>query len=154
MINCPACAHQFDFCMHTGCPVCWKIPTKELESELKSLRAQVTQLQEHNTKEVERRRRIEAKLNLQDRLGGLCIRALGKWGEESQLEMAVEECAELIVSIKHLRRGRVGVVTMLEEAADTYITVSQLRLLAPTAVDQLVGEKLDRLEKLLEAPNA
>ena len=68
--------------------------------------------------------------------------------------MAVEECAELIVSIKHLRRGRVGVVTMLEEAADTYITVSQLRLLAPTAFDQLVGEKLDRLEKLLEAPNA
>lgn len=132
---------------------CWHPPC--LVTKLADLCGQVTQLQEHNTTEVGRRRKVEAKLELHERLGGLCIQALGRWGENSQLAMCAEECAELGAEILRVLRGRKDhEMSMMEEAADVFITVTQLRLLAPTLFDSKVREKLDRLEKLLEATHA
>lgn len=123
-----------------------------MSSIINELRAQVTSLQEHNTREVERRRKLTTEYALSERLGGLCVRALEKWGSRSQLAMCAEECAELGAEIMRVLRGRNDhVVPMMEEGADVYITVMQLRLRNTVLFDQLVGEKLDRLEKLLEA---
>jgi hypothetical protein len=50
-------------------------------------------------------------------------------------------------------RGRKGhLPAMMEEGADVYITVMQLRLQNPVLFDQMVSEKLDRLENLLGMP--
>lgn len=127
-----------------------------LTRDFAKFRAQVTQLQIYNNEQVERRRAAEGKLRQQERLDKLCAQALDKWGDASQLDMCAEECAELIVAIQHLRRGRPGATeAVFEEAADAYITIMQVRLLDPVAFAANLAEKLDRLEKLLdEAQNA
>jgi len=71
-------------------------------------------------------------------------------GTEAQWEQVVEECAELIVAIKHTKRGKATVHDLLEEIADVIIMSQQARLMAgPSLVDAVVEAKLDRLEKQL-----
>jgi NTP pyrophosphatase (non-canonical NTP hydrolase) len=78
---------------------------------------------------------------------------LRKWGEEAQYDQAVEECAELIATLKHLRRGRVDVTAVAEELADVYLMVGQLTyMLGEDRVAAAVERKLDRLRALLDAP--
>jgi len=78
---------------------------------------------------------------------------LRKWGEEAQFDQAVEECAELITALKHLRRGRADVTAVAEELADVYLMVGQLAyMLGEAHVSAAVERKLSRLRALLAAP--
>jgi hypothetical protein len=77
--------------------------------------------------------------------------ALQTWGQQSQLDMVIEECAELIDAIQKWRRHKVDTVKVLEEAVDVELCLEQLKMMldAPILFEKLKKEKLERLEKLL-----
>lgn len=78
---------------------------------------------------------------------------LRKWGVEAQYDQAVEECAELIATLKHLRRGRVDEEAVAEELADVFLMVGQLSyMLGEARVAAAVERKIARLRGLLAAP--
>lgn len=78
--------------------------------------------------------------------------ALGKWGQEAQLRMLQEECAEAIVAVNKLARAKPPDVlaawdALAEEVADVLIVAEQARLiLGPTQVDAHKQVKLKRLQ--------
>jgi len=75
---------------------------------------------------------------------------LHKWGEAAQYDQAVEECAELIATLKHLRRGRVDESAVAEELADVYLMLGQLvYMLGEDLVAAAVERKTARLRALL-----
>ena len=80
--------------------------------------------------------------------------ALKAYGDSSQLEQLVEESAELIVAIKHYKRGRVLPEKVIEEAVDVELMLEQLKIIYPeTALRAKTRqERLERLAKLLEVP--
>jgi NTP pyrophosphatase (non-canonical NTP hydrolase) len=78
---------------------------------------------------------------------------LAKWGEEAQYDQAVEECAELIAALKHLKRDKVGKEQVIAELADVALMVGQLSfMLGEDLVGQAIEDKLAKLKKLLESP--
>ena len=78
---------------------------------------------------------------------------LCKWGAEAQYDQAVEECAELIATLKHLRRGRVDEEAVAEELADVFLMVGQLSyMLGEARVAAAVERKIARLRGLLASP--
>ena len=78
--------------------------------------------------------------------------ALEKWGLDSQLDQTIEECAELIIAIRHFRRGRVQWHVVAEELADVSLCVSELAL-QDKCFDWWRARKLARLERLIAAPH-
>lgn len=78
----------------------------------------------------------------------LCDRAIKTWGEEAQLGMVIEECAELIDALSKWNRHRIMSNQVAEEWADVTIMVRQLEMiLLRFGVDtnQALKDKLDRL---------
>ena len=82
----------------------------------------------------------------------LMFRAIKQWGEDLQIALAQEECAELIVAIAHKRRGRESSTeNLIEEIADVKIMVRQLELMfGAEAVEKVVQAKMARLARRLE----
>lgn len=78
-------------------------------------------------------------------------KALTEWGIVQQLDMLVEECAELIVAIEHWQRGRVGLDKLVEEGVDVKLMIEQLQFITgkPILWKHIEEEKLTRLEKIL-----
>jgi NTP pyrophosphatase (non-canonical NTP hydrolase) len=76
--------------------------------------------------------------------------ALEKWGLEAQLRMLQEECAELIVAISHLTRGRDKALReVAEEMADVRIVLDQCWT-AFEESEYYMRIKVDRLRKNME----
>ena len=76
--------------------------------------------------------------------------AVNRWGHASQMVMAMEECAELNVSLAHFIRGRATIEQVAEEIADVEIMTGQLRtIVGDVLVDAAKARKLARLEELL-----
>lgn len=76
--------------------------------------------------------------------------AIVKWGVPSQVEMAIEECSELIHAIQKTKRsnGPVAQSHVCEEIADVEIMIEQLRgIFNCKIIDKYKAEKLERLEK-------
>jgi NTP pyrophosphatase (non-canonical NTP hydrolase) len=80
--------------------------------------------------------------------------ALDKWGPQSQIDMLVEECAELIVAVHHARRALGADGTMaavIEELADVEIMLEQMRMIFPEeAIDGCKLAKVVRLRHRVE----
>jgi NTP pyrophosphatase (non-canonical NTP hydrolase) len=77
--------------------------------------------------------------------------AIRHWGQEAQIGMAIEECAELIAALQQYGRGRTTAEEVGGEIADVMIMCEQLRLIyGPERVDRAVTTKLQRLEERLE----
>jgi len=86
-------------------------------------------------------------------------KACETYGTNAQLEMVVEECAELILAIKKLKRNdrnRKEQVkkfhNFLEELADVEIMLEQMRIiyaLSEHKIDSYKKQKLNRLERRL-----
>lgn len=79
-----------------------------------------------------------------------------KWGAFSQLDMVMEECAELIQAVSKFKRcntrreAAMREVHLLEEAADVQIMIEQLRTLYDDEVfKRIKKEKLERLEEMI-----
>jgi NTP pyrophosphatase (non-canonical NTP hydrolase) len=79
--------------------------------------------------------------------------SLQKWGEEAQYDQAVEECAELIATLKHYKRGRVDSEAVADELADVLLMAGQLMfMLGEERVAAAMERKLRRLHSHLTAP--
>ena len=77
--------------------------------------------------------------------------AIGLYGKEKQSMMAIEEMAELTVEILHSLRGRES--NIVEEMADVYIMLEQMRILfendSSRTVDEYITIKLEKLASRL-----
>lgn len=80
----------------------------------------------------------------------VCVLAVENFGPESQINMAIEECAELIDALCKFRRERVGTLDVVTEIADVQIMCEQLAYMfgEQTVVDER-KRKIDRLQKRL-----
>ena len=87
--------------------------------------------------------------------------AIDKYGNDSQLAVAQEECAELIQAISKLKRagnsdhpGRAAKAALnhlMEEHADVQIMLDQIRIMFPSkAYDTIRAQKIARLQKRME----
>ena len=77
--------------------------------------------------------------------------AVEKWGDKSQIGMTIEECAELIVELRHVCRGRSSIGAVCSEIADVEIMCSQMRVIFGTdTTDKIKIKKLKRLQKLIK----
>lgn len=80
--------------------------------------------------------------------------AVDTFGVSSQIDMAIEECAELIDALMKYRRGRVGAQDVITEIADVQIMCSQLEFIfggESKIVDAERMRKIDRLRSRLES---
>lgn len=76
--------------------------------------------------------------------------AVEKFGPESQIDMAIEECSELINALCKLRRQCVGPIDVVTEIADVQIMCEQLAYMfgEQTVADER-KRKIERLQKRL-----
>ena len=85
-------------------------------------------------------------------------KAIQKWGKESQINMAIEECAELIVALSKRFRNRNGstVDDVIGEMVDVEIMLEQLKLIFDEGVfgvftfEIFKNKKLEKLKELLK----
>jgi NTP pyrophosphatase (non-canonical NTP hydrolase) len=78
-------------------------------------------------------------------------KALSKWGEEAQVNMAYEEIGELLTALSRFKRGRANHNDIMTELADVSIMVEQIATLMN--YDDFEKEKdfkLNRLKERLE----
>jgi len=75
--------------------------------------------------------------------------AIDVWGEEAQLDVAIEECAELIKAICKRKRGDAWAeLKVLEEAADVAIMIEQLAYMyGKGEYNRFYREKLAKLRR-------
>jgi hypothetical protein len=95
-------------------------------------------------------------MNEEDRK--LCKDAIALWGKETQLDMAIEECAELINAIVKHRRNRASGNEIIEEAVDVEFMLQQIRVMFDypikvlqdeTVWDDLSKQKRVRLKEMI-----
>lgn len=77
-------------------------------------------------------------------------RAIAEWGVEAQFRQLQEECAELIVQINKLWRGKGSDNAIAEEMADVEIMLEQARLMVAGPVDEFKRIKLAKLKGMLD----
>jgi len=76
--------------------------------------------------------------------------AITTWGIESQFDMVVEECAELILAVQKSRRKDNHNHSIPEELADVQNCINQFKKLYPE-FEELRQRKLNRMAHLLKA---
>ena len=89
-------------------------------------------------------------MTTEEDIGKECIR---QWGVNSQLGIAIEECAELIVAIAKSGRAVNGATDkdICDEIADVEIMMKQLRLIYnPELIDEIKEHKLEALKLRLK----
>ena len=78
----------------------------------------------------------------------ICAKALKHFGAQSQKELLIEECAELIQALQHEKRGRINPEDICEEIADVQIMLNQISLLYPQRlIHNATERKMSRLKK-------
>lgn len=78
-------------------------------------------------------------------------KSLAKWGAEAQHDQAVEECAELIATLKHYRRNRVDEQVVANELADVFLMLGQLvYMIGEDRVKSAIALKIEKLNGLLK----
>lgn len=80
--------------------------------------------------------------------------AIHKWGNDSQMNMVVEECAELIQAVNKFKRDPSAerLKELCSEIADVEIMCEQARIILNKSglVDLIKEEKIGRLKSRLE----
>lgn len=82
--------------------------------------------------------------------GDILEEAIKTYGVESQVNMAIEECAELINALEKYRRGRIGGLAVITEIADVQIMCAQLEIIFGSAEierDFKIRRLWDRMKK-------
>lgn len=80
-------------------------------------------------------------------------KAICKYGKQAQLDVAVEEMAELTKEIIKSKRGASNYHQIVEELADVYIMMTQIKLIYGIYDEELINAmdlKIARLEKRLQ----
>lgn len=73
-------------------------------------------------------------------------RAIEEFGRQEQIDMAIEECAELINALEKLRRNRVGPIDVITEIADVQIMTTQLAYMF--GEKEVAAERARKVERL------
>ncbi len=75
--------------------------------------------------------------------------AITTWGDDAQIDMAIEEMSELTTALLHARRNREA--NIAEEIADVRIMIAQLEIIFKNSdeVEKIKKEKIDRLARRL-----
>lgn len=79
-------------------------------------------------------------------------RAIETYGKDMQLNVAIEEFSELIKEICKYKRGEGNLDNIIEEMADCYIMLSQLKIIfgiEEDGVTNVIAKKIVRLEERL-----
>jgi len=77
--------------------------------------------------------------------------AISKWGDAAQINMAYEECGELITALARYMRGRATAEEVLTEVADVSIMAEQMAVLfGKEKFEEEKERKLQRLKERLE----
>lgn len=81
-------------------------------------------------------------------------KAIEKWGTNSQMDMVVEECAELIKAINKFKRNATSETLgeLCGEIADVEIMCEQARIILNKngLIDAIKDDKIERLKQRLE----
>lgn len=85
----------------------------------------------------------------------ICRNAIKKWGKEKQLNMIIEECAELqkaICKIRRYKNNKELRLKAVEELADVSIVLTQgiMILSNGNEFDRIKVEKLNRLRNIIK----
>lgn len=81
----------------------------------------------------------------------IMLRAIHRYGEAAQIDMAVEEMAELTKALCKVKRATPGATTtaaianVIEEIADVQIMLDQLRIIFGRSTAEIEEDKLRRL---------
>ena len=70
---------------------------------------------------------------------------LKTWGNQSQMDMLIEEMAELTVELQHIKRNRGNWEKVMKEYVDVYITLKQLKFIIKN--QGITKEMLESREK-------
>jgi len=82
-------------------------------------------------------------------------RAVEVWGEDLQVDIAIEELSELTTELARRQRGRESPVDIREEIADVQLCLDQLKLLyGRDAVAVVEQDKLERLDRRVLADSS
>lgn len=82
-------------------------------------------------------------------------KTIDKWGEKAQFDQAIEECAELITTLQHFSRGKVGRDAVVNELADVFLMVGQLTyMFGEEELTAAVEKKIAKLQILLNNEHA
>lgn len=80
--------------------------------------------------------------------------AIEKYGTHAQLDVAIEEFAELTKEICKHKRGADNTEAIIEEMADCYIMLEQMKMifgLGSTVIPDAMGKKIMRLKCRLDS---
>ena len=75
-------------------------------------------------------------------------KAIDTWGVDSQVNMVIEECAELINAIVKFRRGRNEIKDVVTEIADVQIMCAQLELIVGGNTKIVEMERMRKMDRL------
>lgn len=79
-------------------------------------------------------------------------KAIDTWGKDMQLTVAVEEFSELTKEIYKHKRGADNLPHIIEELADCYIMLEQMKMmfsLDDTVIVGAVKKKIERLKRMI-----
>jgi hypothetical protein len=84
-------------------------------------------------------------------------KCIDKWGSDFQVELAAEELAELIEQlgktlkyINQYKRGRIERDEVMEEFADVFLMMQQMRIIDSQKFDNICEYKVKRLKERLD----
>ena len=89
----------------------------------------------------------------------LLDRAITAYGAPAQMDMAVEEMAELTKALCKIKRAQAGcevtaaIGNVIEEMADVQIMLDQLRIIFHRSPEEVEEAKLERLKNRLDGRN-
>lgn len=90
----------------------------------------------------------------------LYLRLVERWGEQTQIDMAVEECAEFIQAVNKLRRAKGSPVEQFQllnlraEIADVLNCMEQMRIFFhKESIDEYREQKLKKAESKMQNTN-
>lgn len=90
--------------------------------------------------------------NVLDQASRAASDAIETWPLDAQEWMTVEECAELLLALARMQRGRMTSADVVEEAADALIMALQMGLMhGDNAFIDMLAMKASRLEARIRA---
>lgn len=73
-------------------------------------------------------------------------KAITAYGKDNQIEQTIEECAELIVALRHYQRGKDTINHVCEEIADVSIMLEQMAVIFP--INTIEFQRVEKLKRL------
>ncbi len=106
----------------------------------------VNKIFQEYAKEQERQKQDKTERERQEKIFGTAVQ---KWGKAAQVDMMIEESAELTKALLNERRGRDN--NIAEEMADVWIMLEQMAVIFQNAgeVERIFREKVTRLDQRL-----